>query len=351
MENTIKCIQSIWMFFGVFSDLNVQEDKVDVWLRRRLCESENCHEICDKINSGRTLSEILKNREKEVLMSAFNGLAAIAQTYGEFYFSTGSECDLGVAQYANHHNAMAVITNDTDFLIFDGPWRLWNSEFIILRHLPELKIIEFDRKGIEKVCSLSRHQLPLFATLLGNDYTSLYCDELYKFVSKLRPWKGNRFQTIAHYVRKVGSDYLSDLDIRRLVQHVFGHADNKIQQLIRRSLDSYNTDRPPVSVIDPIAERLVNTSIYESYMENIAPIQPIMLPPFMPFDDEREKTFPMLLLDWVKRKRGILQYHIRDKSPTFTALVSTQADDDTSACIETPSYPDCELKLSVLVGF
>lgn len=321
-----------------FSDLNIQEDKIDVWLNRRTNEFELLKKVYDAIYSGKSLSDI-HSSIGGFLDSAFMGMAAVAQSYGEFNYSTNSDCDLEIAKCAKSHNAIAIITNDTDFLIFNGPWRYWAAQtFLISSNDKKPKIFEYKMDGLETLYSFSKHHLPLFATLLGNDYTSSYGDQLYKFQCNLKPDNGNRFQKFANFVRKIGNEPLSDLDIRRLTQHIFGNADAKIQKTIKNSLDSYDIDKPTPTIHDSFIEKLKNISVYQSYMENMGPIHGMMLDIYDMGEYKQASTFPSLLLKWIRRKRGILQQKTNEVPFEFTVLVQFKPNEKFEARTETPKF-------------
>lgn len=168
-----------------FSDLNVQEDKIDEWSNRRNNEFDFYAKLYDSIVSGKSLATIIAENEdgnqQRSLTSGFYGMAVIAQQYGEFSFSTRYEADLEIAHYAKHHNAMAIVSDDTDFLIFEGSWRLWSGQNIQINKSNQLKTTEYNRHNLVNILSLSTRQLPLFATLMGNDFTKPHFDELNNF--------------------------------------------------------------------------------------------------------------------------------------------------------------------------
>ncbi|XP_031638346.1 uncharacterized protein LOC116350635 [Contarinia nasturtii] len=321
-----------------FMDLNVQEGKIDEWLSRRNAEFQSNIILYDRIGLL-PLSELFDTDEGAVLGSTLNALKAIAKTYGEFHYSSRYECDLETAQYATQNNALAILSSDTDFLIFDGPWKNWSIHDLHFYRTNEIRTIEFDRNGLAKVCSLSRYQLPLFATLLGNDFTKKYEDQLEKFYNSLGPFK-YRIRNVAAYARKVGSEYLSDLDIRRLSQHVFGKADKKIQQVIRDSLDSYNIDIPSATIDDPLEEKLLNTDMYEPYTYLMGTILDIILDCYDMRGCKPEANYPLLIADWYKRNVGILRQRNNDSEFTFTILMKKSIDVGYKAYTETPIYPN-----------
>lgn len=326
-----------------FVDLNVQEGKIDEWLRRRNDEFKAFVELYGFIELGLTKEYLSDATEGCMPGSAFNAIIMISKTFGDVHYSFRYECDLEMAQYATRQNALAIISSDTDFLIFDGPWRYWSAKDLHIGSFNQLRTIEFNRKGLQSVCSLSQHQLPLLATLLTNDYTHEYHDQLLNFYNSLGPMQ-YVVKNVARYVKKVGSVYMSDLDIRRLTQHVFGKSDDKIQRLIRQSLDSYNIDFVPLVVEYPLEQTLLNTAMYEPYVYYMGSIQDIILGVYDMRDCKAETNLPWLLTDWAKRKTGIVRHRGKDDAYTFTLLAKKQFNEDYKIHNEKPIYPQCKSK-------
>lgn len=339
MLNALKSTGSSLVFF---SDLNIQEGKVDEWLNRRDEEFLVYTELYNLIDSHITLKEIIERQsDRKSLSSTFYGMAVIAREYGQFYHSIRRECDLEIANFAKNNNALAVISNDTDFLIFDGNWRFWSSQdIIVIQNRP--KTIEYNRNGIANICSLAKHQLPLFATLLANDFTHVYYNQLARFYCSMGPMK-YRIKNVARYVRKVGSANLSDTDIKRIIQNVFGSTNDELEKLFKQSLSSYNVDFPPVQIEDPLEQKLLHTNMYRPYMTIMWGIQGITLG----FYDMRAPgtNLTMLLIDWIQRKKGILKQNTKD---TFLLLAKKEINQNFMAHTETVISPECEHFLRIL---
>lgn len=318
-----------------FSDLGVQAGKVDEWLKRRNAEFNGFTKIYDLIDEEITLEEVQGKSSRYVLTSMFYGMAAVAREYGQFHHSIRRECDLDIAIFARNINALAVISTDTDFLIFDGNWRLWSAQDIhITRRTDQLKTIEFNRNGIARICSLAKHQLPLFATLLGNDFTNSYIKQLHEYFGPSE----YRIENVARYVRKYGSDNkINQFTIKRISEQVFGYTNDELQQLLRQSLDSYNIDCSPVQIDDPLEQKLLHTALYPTYSARIYDIHSITIS----FYDMRgsDINFTMILIDWIKRKKGILKQNSND---TFLLLAKKDINDQFRAHTETMIHPDCK---------
>lgn len=339
-NKTLTALKATGCSLVFFVDVNIQEDKIQEWLDRRNREFKIYKKLYLIIGLGELPIYLSQLKESSVLSTTLRAMAKMANTFGEVHYSFRHECDQETAQYATRHNALAVISSDTDFLIFDGPWKYWSANDLHFGPFNQMRTIEFNRKGLAAVCALSQRHLPLLATLLTNDFTHGYYDQLSDFYNKLGPIK-YRIPNVACYVKKVGSEKLTDLDIRRLTQHAFGKADDKIQRLIKRSLDSYNIDYPDVVIDDPIEQKLVNTDMYEPYVYFMGAIQDIILGLYDMRNCKSEINFPELLTEWAKRKTGIVRNGSGD-SYTFTLLIKKHFDEDYAAHTEMPIYPECK---------
>lgn len=321
-----------------FADLNIQESKILEWLKRRNEEFTTYSSLYDTMSSGITLSELVNssNDNRKALTSTFYGMAVIAQKYGEFNFSCRHEADLELAQYANRHNAFAIVSNDTDFLIFEGSWRLWSPQDIQTTENNRLITIEYKRMGISNMLSLTQQQLPLFATLVGNDFTSVYYQEMYQFHRKLGP-KYTKLRNVAMYVRSLNTNHLTDGVISDIVRDVFGFVNNEKKQLFKDSIASYNLNFPPYHIVDPIETKLINTPMYRSYMGNKWSIYGIILPFYDMRGCAAEVNFTTLLTNWVKHRKGIVS-----NSPKFTLLAKKSFSENYLAHNELAIKPNCK---------
>lgn len=326
-----------------FSDLNIQVNKIEEWMNRRDEDHKIYTDLYDRIDAGRTLDEIISEKtDFKALSSTFYGMAMIAQNYGEFNYCVRHECDLELAQYAKKENAIAVITNDTDFLIFEGPWKFWSSQEIEIKPSNQLETVEYNRRGIAKVCALSQDQLPLFATLLANDFTHSYYNQLSRFAAGLGPLK-YKFRNIASYVRKKASKNLSNRDIRSIAHNVFGYSNVEIVDLIKESLKSYNLDFPPAEISDPLELKLLHTNMYRPYMSNMCSIHGLTTSYYDNRGCEEGKALPILLIDWLKRRKGVLRQQKSNRNVyRFILLAKTITSQDYMDTEELPIYPECK---------
>lgn len=344
--NALKSTDCSLVFF---SDLKIQEGKIEEWCARRNEEFTIYTELYDLIECGTTLTEIIRqqtDQQRKALSSTFKGMAVIASSYGEFISSVRHECDLEIAQYAKEHNALAVLTNDTDFLIFDGSWRLWSTQYIHVTKSNRLNTTEYNRHGLVNIFSLSQKQLPLFATLLANDFTHVYYNQLARFYCSMGPMKF-RIHNVARYVRRFRNNNLSDEDIKQIIYDVFGYVDANIEEIFRQSLASYKTDIPLVPIDDTLEKKLLNTKMYRVYMTSNSSVEGLT----MCYHDMRgykaDSILPMLQIGWMKRRRGIVNRRNKNKSITFTLLAKKSIDEHFMPTTEENIYPDCKLSSQV----
>lgn len=108
-----------------FVDGPHQAEKDEVWLRRQNEHYENELRIFDGITNGLNVSSIVESvRDLSIgSVAVLSPLEELCKRFGYFHVSIQNECDLELAQYANEHKAMAILTNDSDFLIFIGTWQ------------------------------------------------------------------------------------------------------------------------------------------------------------------------------------------------------------------------------------
>jgi hypothetical protein len=151
-----------------FLDGPHQADKDAVWLERQNVKYDNCCAILDLMKTGiRAKTLVEKARDLipacHVFLTEFKN---ICQQYGKMYVSFLNECDLEIVEYAHHVKALAVFTDDSDFLIYPGGFRYWSSKSLNTKMLTTM---EYDRQALRKCLMLTEDQLKILATFGGND--------------------------------------------------------------------------------------------------------------------------------------------------------------------------------------
>lgn len=233
-------LQKVRVFFESLSheaelvficDGHVRQDKLERWIRNKEVEYESSQEILDGIRKGDELGSFFNNHDR-CCKSVTNSIILCAADFGKVIITNGYDCDATIAKYAYEHNALAVFTRDTDFLIFKGKWRFWQSGSIDFEHLTTY---EFNRVALLDYLKLSREQMPLFATIVGNDYKEeLPIQKQFKVGKKI----SKLFPVIANYVRNTDLSNEEELCCD-LFQ---GKLNTVIKNNFKKSLKSYDID-------------------------------------------------------------------------------------------------------------
>lgn len=342
-EKLISTLKATGATLIFFSDLNAMPDKLDQWLQRRDESFKSKVQLYDLIRSGRSVSAIISSIDKhQNLSSASIGMRLIAQKYGEFQYTIHDDCDLELARFAKENDAFAVVTNDSDFLIFEGKFKFWKaSEFGFNRiQRDQITATQYDRNCLGDLCGLEPHQRALFATLLGNGIID--SDTLFAFHKTLGPPR-NKVQTVAKYVIRIQGDKPTlNNEFKVIARNIFRSDSEQYTELVEKGVNSYNLNYSKTQLNDQMAERLNGTPPYWDYVSFLRGGQGFTLS----FYDMRGKvgasSLPMILLDWVKRKTGIVRQHKKETSYTFIALIKTAFNENYRSSSEKPIYPDCK---------
>lgn len=327
-----------------FSDYNIQNGKKAEWLRRRNLEFRKCIELYDWIGDEKTPVEMcsMPKKYRLALKSLCYEMELIATVFGEMNYTIKHECDLEILRYAKEYDVMAIVSCDTDFLMFDGSWRLWSSDDIKIRS-NHLVTLEYNKNAVEKICALTKNQLPLLATLVGNDFTKAYSNSLKSFHRTLGEPK-DKVKNVARFIRSLDRNELTNTHIAE----IFGDASNETRMLVKQSLASYeiDDDDSPTLATDPIATKLFGTPNYPAYMSIMSPIHGINMNFYDMRDCDEGETLSKLLIDWMQRKVGLLRKQNNDDSFTFTLLTKKHFRENFAAYEENPIYPECRQEIN-----
>lgn len=327
-------------------DLAIEVARVDLWIERRSADFQAYLNFYERIKRREPTLKIII--ELMVQKGWNEDLALIASKHGEYlYARAGRDCDYEVASYAKKHNAMAVFSADTDFLIFEGNWKFWNLKNLDFKNFTTK---EYDRLTINRLLSLSSQQRPLLATLIGNDYTNKYFDDLCRFHRRLEDKSRDRFRNVAKFIRdNIRNVVLSDDDIEFITSVVFGsRAECDKYDLIRDSIDSYNLRSRTEENLksDPIETKLATLSVkaVKSYrILNIDLIQWVLVP----FNDMATPECSEILIEFLEkllRKRMGTMCQDVSSEKTFKLLKKMSQAESFAAYDVTPISPDCKSK-------
>lgn len=166
LNKFIEAFQSIGVtlvfFFGSFTILT----KPDIWASRRLREFNNVKEIFDCIKQKMPIPT-----DKFTIPSNAIKLLRIALKYlpgVRVYYNLSGECDQTIASYASQYNCMAILAQDSDFVMYN------TAPYLSIQHLDlnTMQTMKYCRESLCKELSLEVSTLPLLGCLLGNDHIS-----------------------------------------------------------------------------------------------------------------------------------------------------------------------------------
>lgn len=332
-----------------FSDLNLQESKMDEWLNRADQDYERQIELFDQI-ARHALSFVVNKRHQScaILISwATDILVEMARKHGVVHYATANECDRELAKYARDHNAMAVFTDDSDFLIYEGNFRFWLTADIDLNLL---LTTEYSRTALFKHFGLEGEKLALLATLMGNDFTkSTYKDELWEFHKSLGQTSLKAYH-IRDFIRSlnVGPRHLTSSDISEILPRVFPHLTDTdiLCDVFMKSIQSYNLDFTIEPVDDPFTKLLMHYRLL--YLYSISTVHRMKVY----FNDLRckDKPYSDFGTRILGKFCGIFNYHkANDERPTTIKVgLKTTHEEKYRWSFEPVTYPPCEFNINCL---
>lgn len=282
-----------------FCDGQLQSNKNDEWCRRRDFEFKSTQAlISDESRPGQA------NRRFGCKAFVKSLLKLVEDKhYGKVKISTQVDCDAAIAQYAVENNALAVVANDSDFLIFEGNFQWWEADSM---DMEKMKAKCFQRQKLRQMLSLTNEQMKYFATIAGNDHTKQivrkHCD----------------FIEVAEFCRSINSKQCDDLihsEIRKFMR--IGQDNMKFIASSIRSYDINFTVENTCSQMDVYCSS--NVLLYS--FRNQAVFQYEVN--FLDFDPRNNNNVPMfldVLLKVFRKLGGILLKGTSHRNPMLKVV-------------------------------
>lgn len=311
-----------------------KKNEPNKWLDRFEKGFQTNIEIYDAIRAGKTLSEIdamIQNQYIEFPRSALFGMDTIAKKYGKcHYISAKNKLEIKMASFATRNNARAIVSDNSDFYIYNGDWKFWSAkQFQIDERNPnKFKTIQFDRNALVRFCGIDAIHRPLLATLLGNDCAEGFRNELAEFEKRLEKY-GSRVEKVAKYVKKLQrNDQIHELNFECLSEDLFGSREKRYIQFLKRSIDSYDLDRHSHDeMAHDILNRLLSSTQYYRDVSMLMDDDRILILSFYDLRGEYEtETLPVLFLNWDRRKSGILRKVLEIESNPISVFAKFRFD-------------------------
>lgn len=201
--------------------------------------------MIQKIYENYPINGIIKG-EKDVPypISYLEIVEELAQKYGKLKTSINHECDAELVQYAcKNSRVLAILSDDSDFLIYPGNWRYFSLD--AMNH-ETLKSKEYNREALRNYLGLNDHEMVILSTLNGNDLISF--EETFEFHKSLRLKNrfdtSTRFSKLARYIkdRKLHSIECEDLN-ERISRVIFRNSSPNNVRRVKDSMGFYDVVR------------------------------------------------------------------------------------------------------------
>ncbi|KAK3573714.1 hypothetical protein QTP86_032076 [Hemibagrus guttatus] len=179
-----------------YFDGTIEEQKRAEWVKRRLRVNQDIARIFNH----------LKNRHQQPDRKMFclpSGLASFStfacKSLGQETYCSVREGDYEIAEYALCNNCIGILSQDTDFIIYDTvPYMS-----IAKLRLENMTTVQYSREKLCHILKLQKSDLPFLACILGNDIVSEHrLQNLRKnvltFYGKKHP--GDKVQAAAEFI-------------------------------------------------------------------------------------------------------------------------------------------------------
>ncbi|XP_046669811.1 constitutive coactivator of peroxisome proliferator-activated receptor gamma-like [Homalodisca vitripennis] len=138
--------------------------KLQTWRDRKYRSLNDVYNLFNELNQGTPAKDMPKT-----CLHLPPGLRSleIFETYGCQVYQSFVGRDKEIVEYARTHNVFGILAQDTDYVIMDTG----NALYFSLRHLDLEKMTtrQYNRQELARLLNIQLSQLPLLATLIGND--------------------------------------------------------------------------------------------------------------------------------------------------------------------------------------
>lgn len=354
LKNWLGRLKELDVKLIFFQSLSHETWKFKDWMQTKSIAFRRLAKMYDESN----MENLLAKAAQETYPSL--NLISITAKYGEYKFGRpGVDCDQEIAHYAMKHTAMAIFSSDTNFMIFDGYWKFW-SYLNLINLFNEFKVLEFDRLAINQELLLTFEHRPLLATLLGNDFTKRYRDELCQFHCNLRCARqhmfshahnhelNNKFFKVSAYIRDLfqneNLNRAETAEISSIVASaVFGeNVDDEKRQLIVNSIKSYDTNFVYEVAENDECKQLALSNVYllRIYLNrSIDAIQSVEVPFIYNVHGRCSEILNDCLTKMLRKQMGLV--NPSEVNRTFKLISKKTYEGDYGICDETPIFPEC----------
>lgn len=221
-----------------YEDGPVFDKKYNTWIERQNDKFRDSLLVLDDIYKGVPLDEIIsKSKNIPSVRTHTEQISMKAKQYGRVILSLTKECDRELAQFASSNPAViAILADDSDFLIFPGSWQYWSLNQLDLQTLTTM---EFSRTALRNHLKLKDKQLIVLSTIAGNDiikYDEVRLCHRQNFGYLLE----HKFPAIARLIREQVDINNFNLMMYNLADFLLNDTSKQAQDRIQDSFLQYN---------------------------------------------------------------------------------------------------------------
>lgn len=228
-----------------FEDGTLMKQKLDTWKERQDRKYGNCIEFMDNIYNAVPLNIIIAVNPHNIPKTTMHRtiIEEMAKKYGKLIKSEFKDCDTEIGKFAyKNKRVLAVMADDTDFLIFPGKWRYFSMRSL---NVCTFETMEYSRVALRQFLNLTDDQLIILSSICGNDIVKF--EEVVPFHEALIGFKHKfcnvRFPMLADFIR--------ESSLEHLVQQLSYHVIPSCLKLFPESVDMYQLNYTHAEENDP----------------------------------------------------------------------------------------------------
>jgi hypothetical protein len=284
-----------------FIDGFIQSKKFQTWTFRQNRKYNKHIDIMDQIYHESSLKNIVDRHGSSFYTNTFlSVIEASCLEYGQLNYAVINECDQEIAEFASKNpRVLAVMSNDTDFLIFPGPWRYFSTKDLNSANLT----LEFDRKGLQNLLKLNSFEMAILATISGNDFVS-YDPTLRRFHEKFAFRTMTKFPALANYIKQQKFVKKNLIEIACCLEYEIYRTSQQTVNRIIASIRSYAIPKHEETVDRDLTVYLMQHHLFTFNVLNNSPINFSLV-----FYDLRQLDWPTyydLSVPIFQRQAGII---------------------------------------------
>lgn len=304
----------------------------EMWSRKESEQYSSRIAVIDEIDSTGGIDRIKQFKKEPGATAPMLDLLKICEKYGVVHVCSNSKYIAEVVKHSNETNAMAIVGNNSNFLIFRGNWRYWSCRHIGLMQC-DWSTIEYNRSALLECLNLTRAQMPMLATLAGNDFITPGRD----FNKKMH---GDRFLNLANYVRQI-PNVLTSVEKQNLLMDIFGSCRSQDFDTLRSSLMFYATNVEETKQMDLLLVSALSLgAVYYNSLTGSA----IRLKGPTFYDLRRADFLPYfdIAMPILKRQIGFVRKHMDDSDYKQAVELRLSHAGSIGSIKITPEYPKSE---------